>query len=209
MSTNSPTAVGPSNADRQNGAKPTPELIDAINQVFALFRRNYLNQYHKAFGDVEELNHTKRLWLEILNRFTPQAILQGARGVIENSEYLPSLHTMIRYCEQADTATAFPDPHSAYSEACRAPSPKAAYGWSHLAVYHAGKACDWYFLQTHSESVAFPIFKEKYAEICAKVRMGLTLSEPTQVKVAAIEAVPTDKGQAIENLAALRAKLGL
>ncbi|HMW48308.1 MAG TPA: hypothetical protein PKC70_08435, partial [Cellvibrionaceae bacterium] len=67
MSTNSPTAAGPNNSSRTSGAKATPELIDAINQVFALFRRNYLNQYHKAFGDVEELNHTKRLWLEILS----------------------------------------------------------------------------------------------------------------------------------------------
>ena len=145
MSTNSPTAAGPNNTGRTGGAKASPELIDAINQTFALFRRNYLNQYHKAFGDLEELNHTKRLWLEILGRFSPQAILLGARGVIENSEYLPSLHTMIHYCEQADSTTAFPDSHSAYIEACRAPSPKAANAWSHLAVYHAGKACDWYF----------------------------------------------------------------
>lgn len=209
MSTNSPTAAGPNSPGRSTGAKAAPELIDAINQVFALFRRNYLNQYHKAFGDLEELNHTKRLWLEILSRFTPQAILMGARGVIENSEYLPSLHTMIRYCEQADSATAFPDPHSAYSEACRAPSPKAAYKWSHLAVYYAGKACDWYFLQTHSEAVAFPVFKEKYAEICAKVRAGLSLPEPIAPAATSLEAVPTAKTEAVEKLAALRAKLDL
>jgi hypothetical protein len=209
LSTNSPTAAGPNSAGRPNGGKTSPELIDAINQVFALFRRNYLNQYHKAFGDVEELNHTKRLWLEILARFTPQAILLGARGVIENSEYLPSLHTMIRYCEQADSTTAFPDPHSAYSEACRAPSPKASFAWSHLAVYYAGKACDWYFLQTHSESVAFPVFKEKYLDICAKVRAGLTLAEPVAPVVAVLEAVPTEKAEAIEKLAQMRAKLNL
>jgi hypothetical protein len=209
LSTNSPTAAGPNNTGRTGGAKASPELIDAINQTFALFRRNYLNQYHKAFGDVEELNHTKRLWLEILSRFTPQAILLGARGVIENSEYLPSLHTMIHYCEQADSSTAFPDPHSAYSEACRAPSPKASYKWSHLAVYYAGKACDWYFLQSQTEAVAFPVFREKYLELCAKVRAGLALPEPTPIVSAAIEAVPTDKSQAIEKLAALRAKLEL
>ncbi|HEY6528752.1 MAG TPA: replication protein P [Cellvibrionaceae bacterium] len=209
MSTNSPTAAGPNNSGRPLGGKTSPELIDAINQVFALFRRNYLNQYHKAFGDVEELNHTKRLWLEILTRFTPQAILLGARGVIENSEYLPSLHTMIRYCEQADSTTAFPDPHSAYSEACRAPSPKAAFTWSHLAVYYAGKACDWYFLQTHSEALAFPVFKEKYLDLCAKIRAGLMLAPPAVQVAAALEVVPTDKKEALEKLAAIRAKLEL
>lgn len=209
MSTNSPTAAGPNNSGRNGGAKTSPELIDAINQVFALFRRNYLNQYHKAFGDLEELNHTKRLWLEILGRFSPQAILLGARGVIENSEYLPSLHTMIHYCEQADSTTVFPDAHSAYIEACRAPSPKAANAWSHLAVYHAGKACDWYFLQTQAEAVAFPVFKEKYQEICAKVRAGLTLNAPKAPAVVAIEAVATTKAEAVEKLAVLRAKLDL
>lgn len=209
MSTNSPTAAGPNNSGRNGGAKTSPELIDAINQVFALFRRNYLNQYHKAFGDLEELNHTKRLWLEILGRFSPQAILLGARGVIENSEYLPSLHTMIHYCEQADSTTAFPDAHSAYIEACRAPSPKASFNWSHLAIYYAGKACDWYFLQTHSEAVAFPVFKEKYQEICAKVRAGLTLNAPKAPAVAVIEAAPTTKAEAVEKLAALRAKLDM
>lgn len=207
MSTNSPTAVGPNN--RGPAGKPSPELIDAINQVFALFRRNYLNQYHKAFGDVEELNHTKRLWLEILSRFSPQTILRGARGVIENSEYLPSLHTMIHHCEQADSDTAFPDPHSAYSEACRAPSPKAAYPWSHLAVYYAGKACDWYFLQTHSEVTAFPIFKEKYLELCAKIRAGLILPAPIVATQNTLAAVPMDKTQALEKLAELRAKLDI
>ncbi|MEY4590886.1 MAG: hypothetical protein RL497_2962 [Pseudomonadota bacterium] len=209
MSTNSPTAAGHNNAGRPQGAKASAELIDAINQVFALFRRNYLNQYHKAFGDVEELNHTKRLWLEILGRFTPQAILLGARGVIENSEYLPSLHTMIHYCEQADNTTAFPDPHSAYTEACRAPSPKAAFTWSHLAVYYAGKSCDWYFLHTQSEAVAYPVFKAKYLDVCAKVRAGATLVAPSAPAIAALEAVPTDKAQAIEKLAQLRANLEL
>lgn len=209
MSTNSPTVAGPNNSARASGAKASPELIDAINQVFALFRRNYLNQYHKAFGDVEELNHTKRLWLEILSRFTPQAILLGARGVIENSEYLPSLHTMIHYCEQADSSTAFPDPHSAYSEACRAPSPKATYKWSHLAVYYAGKACDWYFLQSQTEAVAFPVFREKYLEICAKVRAGLTLPLPASAQEVAIQSIPTDRQTAIKKMTDLRNKLGL
>lgn len=205
MSKNSPTAAGPASP----GSAKNTQLIDAINQVFALFRRNYHNQYHKAFGDVEELNHVKRLWLEILGRFSPIAILQGAKGVIENSEYLPTLHTMIRYCEQAQENTAFPDAHSAYTEACRAPSPKAGFNWSHPVVYYTGKACDWYFLQTHSEAQAYPVFREKYQELCSKVRAGLVLEPPNSPALVEIPGEPLAKSANRERLEALRRSLDL
>ncbi len=204
MSKNSPTAAG-----QTRPATANKELVDAINQVFALFRRNYHNQYHKAFGDVEELNHVKRLWLEMLGRFSPLAILQGAKGVIENSEYLPTLHTMIHHCEQAQVGTAYPDPHTAYVEACRAPSPKAAFAWSHPLVYYTGKACDWYFLQSHSEAQAFPIFREKYAELCAKVRAGLILPPPQAAALVVLEGEPLAREVNLEKLAELRANLDL
>ena len=43
-----------------------PALVDAINQVFALFRLNYHNQYYSAYHDAEQLNQIKRLWLDSL-----------------------------------------------------------------------------------------------------------------------------------------------
>lgn len=150
-------------------------MIDALNQVFTLFRLNYHNQYLKAFGNTEELNEVKRLWLEMLGRFNAPTLLSAAKCVIENNEFLPTLHTMIHYCEKMSAHDALPDAHSAYIEACRAPSPKAAYDWSHPAVYHAGKQCDWYFLQSSAENIAYPIFKQKYNDVCAQVRSGALL----------------------------------
>lgn len=205
MSKNSQTAVGPAKA----GAVKSPELVDAINQIFALFRRNYLNQYHKAFGDVEELNHTKRLWLEILARFSPETLLLAARAVIENNEFLPTLHTMISYCEKVGVGTAFPDPHTAYLEACRAPSPKAEFAWSHLAVYYAGRACDWYFLQTQPEAVAFPIYRDKYQDLCSQIRGGLQLQPPAARALEEVIGEPVSKEQGLEKLANLRKQLDL
>ena len=113
--------------------------IEAVNQVFALFKLNYHNQFYKAFSNTEELNAARRLWSEALRHFASEVLLKAAKSIIENSEYLPTLRTMIKYCEEHSNIQ-LPDAHAAYIEACRAASPKANFKWSHLAVYYAGKA---------------------------------------------------------------------
>ena len=41
-----------------------PDLIDAINEIFAMFQVNYHNQYYSAFGDSNDSeNLAKKLWL--------------------------------------------------------------------------------------------------------------------------------------------------
>lgn len=206
MPNNSPTAAGPSS--RESNARRV-ELVDAINQVFTLFRLNYHNQYLKAFGNTAELNEVKRLWLEMLGRFEPAAILSAAKTVIENSEFLPTLHTMIHNCERASSRGGLPDVHTAYLEACRAPSPKAAYHWSHPAVYYTGKACDWFFLQTNPEAVAYPVFKQKYEEICADVRSGAILPPIEVPALPETSEQPLDRQTNQTRLNALRASLDL
>lgn len=185
-------------------------LIDAINQVFTLFRLNYHNQYLKAFGNTEELNEVKRLWLEMLGRFSASTLLSAAKTIIENSEYLPTLHTMIYYCEKNSSDGNLPDAHGAYIEACRAPSPKATYKWSHLAVYHAGKACDWHFLQSSPESIAFPIYKKKYQDICESIRGGALLETPAKPAIEHDTKEKTvSKEDAQQRLTALKSSLNL
>lgn len=213
MLNNSPTAVGPSEPPQssKDAAAQARRLamVDAINQVFTLFRLNYHNQYLKAFGNAAELNEVKRLWLEMLGRFDARTLLSAAKMVIETSEYLPTLRTMIHYCEKASSDLDLPDAHSAYIEACRAPSPKAAYDWSHPAVYHAGKRCDWYFLQTQPESVAFPIYRDIYEEICQAVRNGTQLEPPVPPALPEKAPEPLDRARNQEKLQALRSSLKL
>ena len=199
----------PTEAGQTKEAPKREHYIDAINQVFALFRLNYHAQFFKAFSTEAELTQIKKLWLGELARFTPETLLRAAKSILESSDFLPTLHTMIRHCESHSDTAKLPDPHSAYIEACRAPSPKARYRWSHPVVYHAGKACDWYFLQTSAESVAYPVFKRKYQDFCERVRAGEELAlEPENV----IEHKPApapDKAANIEKLKALRAALDL
>ena len=215
MKNNSPTEAGQTNLRQSKGSTQakakvnngTPQ-IDAINQVFALFKLNYHNQFYKAFSNNTELNSVKRLWLETLGRFSPEELLRGAKSVIEQSEYLPTLKTMIQHCD-AQNNSGLPDVHSAYIEACSAPSPKVQHRWRHPAVYYAGKTCDWYFLQSNSEYIAFPIFKREYELICQKVVAGLELKMPIPEQIEEKPLPPLSKEENSRHLKSLRKSLKL
>ncbi len=184
-------------------------MIDAINQVFALFRINYHNQYYSAFNQVELLNQAKRLWLNSLSQFTPEAILRGAKKVIEESEYLPTLNRMIRACQGNLEEFGLPDAHRAYVEACQAPNPKAAYRWSHPAVYHAGSASDWYFLASSNEKDAFPVFERHYQRLCARVIAGEQLPAPNVPALPKEIVQPLSREENIKRMEELRKSLDI
>ena len=88
------------------------------------------------------------------NPKTDEALLRGAKRAIESSEYLPTLKKMIDCCQGDMESHGLPSAHNAYIEACRAPSPKSGYNWSHPAVYHAGKMSDWHFIGNNTERTA-------------------------------------------------------
>lgn len=204
----STTAAG--QADRRSEqATPTDAHIDAINQVFALFRINYHNQYYAAFKDNELLNQARRLWLNSLAQFAPETILRGARRVIEESEYLPTLNRMIRACQGDPEKFGLLDAHAAYVEACRAPSPKSVHNWSHPAVYHAGCASDWYFLMTNAEKVAFPIFERHYLKLCERVMNGAELPAPNVQLLPETIETPLSKEENLKRMEDLRKQLDL
>jgi len=150
-------------------------MVDAINQIFSEFAFAYHNQFHKAFPDRESVAIAKEYWLSCLSQFTPRQITAAARKLVSNSEYMPTLPAVIKTCNSGLDLYGLPDAREAYLEACRAPTPKAAYQWSHAAVYHAGKASDWYVLANQSETVAWPIFAAHYERLCAQVIRGETL----------------------------------
>lgn len=212
MSKTSPTAAGPNSgsADQQERrTPPTSAHIDALNEIFALFRINYHNQYYKAYSDTQVLNQIKKLWLESLSQFAPETILRGARKVIEESEFLPTLNRMMRACQGDPEKFGLLDAHKAYVEACRAPSPKAGYHWSHPAIYHAGCAADWFFLATNSEKVAFPIFERHYLKLCERVMNGEQLPAPNAPALPQTIETPLSKEENQKRMEALRKQLDL
>lgn len=205
MQSSSTTAAG----QAEEPAKATQAHIEAITQVFALFRINYHNQYYSAFGDVELLHQAQRLWLNSLLQFAPETILRGAKKVMEESDYLPTLNRMIRACQGSPEDFGLPDAHKAYIEACQAPSPKAAYAWSHPAVFHAGCASDWYFLASNTEKNAFPIFERHYLRLCERVINGEELPAPNLPALPQQVETPLSKEENLKRMNTLRKQLDL
>ncbi|MEZ5530365.1 MAG: replication protein P [Porticoccaceae bacterium] len=200
-STNSATAAG------QQPERPL-HLIDTINQVFALFRLNYHNQFYSAYSDTDLLNQVKRLWLEALAHFSSEQILQGAKRVIETSDYLPTLNRMMQCCEEFSAPEGLPAPRQAYLEACNAPSPKAEFHWSHPLVYHAGLATGWYRLANEPENSSYPAFLEHYRRLARELARGQQLALPDPDN-SGQEKQPLSREEARRKLAELKSSLAL
>ena len=176
-----------------------------MNEVFGLLKLSYHNQFNAAFPDVQTLNHAKRLWLESLAGFSPEQILAGTKRAIKQCEYLPTIHKMLQLCAEGDSG--LPEPRAAYREACNAPSPKANYKWSHPAVYHAGRAADWFFLANNPEQSAYPVFAAHYKKICERLMAGEQLPAPEQTLLERKPTKPLSKSENAKKLAELRAQL--
>ncbi len=183
--------------------------VEVINQVFALFRINYHNQFYSAFSDTSLLNQAKRLWLESLRHYNPEQILLGARKVIEESDYLPTLHRMLSACDDAGSALGMPASREAYLEACNAASPKAAQTWSHPAVYHAGCKTGWYELAHRPESETWPLYRGHYQRLCRRVMAGETLAKVSPPALTEAGDEPLPKAEGLRRLRVLRDQLDL
>ena len=185
-------------------------LIEAINQVFALFRLNYHNQYYAAWSDSQQLGQVKRLWLEALSEFSDELILMGARRAIEGSDYLPTLNRMLASCSEALSELGLPSADEAYEEACLAPSPKAEAAWSHPIVYLAGRDTSWYLLANHARNEAWPVFQSHYNRWMKRALHGETLVIPERKQLEApSEAAKMDLSDRKAALSALRKEIGL
>jgi hypothetical protein len=201
--TTSTTPPGPTSEPR------SPEHVEAINQVFALFRLNYHNQYYAAYPDAEQVIQIKKLWLDSLGDYPVEQILRGARHAIENSEYLPTLHRMHECCVAGLSEFGLPSAHDAYVEACQRPSPKSAQPWSHAAVYLAGRDADWFFLANHTEREAYPVFSEHYQRWCAAVLRGEELEVPNPAALEQSASEPLSREEQLSQLQKLKQDTGL
>jgi len=68
--------------------------------MFAEFELVYHNQYHKAFNSKEKEDWAKKLWYNNLKEFSAQQILDAAHRAIRESDYLPAVHGVLKYCEK-------------------------------------------------------------------------------------------------------------
>ena len=185
------------------------DRVDAINQIFAEFEFAYHNQFHKAFSDAESQIIAKKYWLASLEQYSPQQIVHAAKQVIRKQDYLPSIATLVKACEQGLDLFGLPSPRQAYIEACGASSPKRDYQWSHEAVYLAGQAAGWFVLANEPETRALPLFEYHYQLLCRRVingeRLEAVVATPLPDKISR----PLSKLEAKARLAKMKAELGL
>lgn len=212
-SSNSPTAAGQKGLSK--GYKPRPQAtptsghVDAINQMFTKFQLAYHNQFHKAFGNEEQLTMAKQLWLNTLCDLAPERLADGTRRAIQESKFLPTLQAIREFCDPRPEELGLPDPYNAYVEACQAPSPKSEFAWSHPAVYLAGKASDWFFLASSSESKALPVFKRNYEILCERVMQGEQLDLPLPKAIPETINTPLTNAERKERMKAMRKELDI
>lgn len=177
--------------------------------MFTKFQLAYHNQFHKAFASDEQLMMAKQLWLNTLCDLSPQRLTEGTRRAIKASKFLPTLQSIREYCDPSPEELGLPDVYAAYVEACRAPSPKAEYHWSHPAVYFAGKASDWFFLANNVESKALPVFKRNYDILCERVLAGEELELPVPLAIPENISKPLSNLERKERMKALRKETGI
>lgn len=192
-----------------DSATPTAAHVDAINAMFTKFQLAYHNQFHKAFANDEQITMAKQLWLNNLADLSADRIVAGTKRAIRESEFLPTPHTIRKFCDPKPQELGLPDAHQAYLEACRAASPKNQQHWSHPAVYLAGKASDWFFLASNAEAKAFPVFKRNYEILCERVLQGEQLDTPVPVAIPETLSQPLSNEERKQRLQAMREQLGI
>lgn len=142
------------------------------------------------------MNMAKRLWSRLLGEYSPAVIMRAAEKAVKESSWLPSVHEVLARCDVADSL-GLPSAHAAYMEACRAPSPKKEYSWSHPAVYYAGRASDWFFLANTVEEQAFPVFRRNYDILLKRLQDGeqIDIDIPPALPEEIIQPLPRDEQQ--------------
>lgn len=198
----------PAHASRSTQA-PREDYVEAINQIFALFRLNYHNQYYSAYPDAEQVKQVKKLWFESLNKYPVRILLQAAKSAIEKSEYLPTLSRMHEQCVAQLSNSGLPDAHQAYLQACQAPSPKASQSWSHPIVYLAGRDTGWFMLANEPEAKAFKAFEQHYQKYLERVLQGEAFDVPALPAPESRAPEPLDKEVQLEFLAKLKTQTQL
>lgn len=187
--------------------KPTAAHVDAINAMFTQFQLAYHNQFHKAFANDEQITMAKQLWLNSLSDLGAERIAAGTSRAIRESEYLPTLQTIRKFCKPTAAELGVPDAYHAYLEACRAPAPKLEFAWSHPIVYLAGTASDWFFLASSSEAKAWPVYKQNYDVLLERLERGEQLRLPNTNALPASVSTPLSNEENKERMRKLRADL--
>jgi hypothetical protein len=147
-------------------------------------------------------------WAAALSDLTEAQIKLGVVKARDFNGFF-NLPAFRELCRVSPEDLGLPDAKKAYTEACRAASPKAKQKWSHPAVYHAGVMTGWFELASFPEDQIYPRFKTFYTGLIDRVMKGEALDAPMMEALPEKVTVILEPEENQKRMAELRASLNI
>ncbi len=157
------------------------EIKTRVNMIFARFMAIYGHKFKSCFETQDEIRIAKREWALSLGGYTEPELVAAIDYCKEHSAWMPTISEFLAVLRDLTGDHGLPAAKCAYEEACLHAENASTHHWTHLAIYHAGKATGWFRLRTEDEADVFPDFRYNYAVVCRRVRSGEELHTPVPV----------------------------
>lgn len=160
----------------------------------------YGHKWTSSFGDSDEGNY----WLATLRELTTDHLKIGLERCTSSGDaWPPSAPEFKSMCLPTAQDFGLPQAHESYLEACNNSHNVLGHGWSHNAVYEAGRRCGWHGIKCGS--ITEKQFNVIYEGVCQDVMAGKSIIAP-KVEYDALEKkggnkTNTEKAKAARDLA--------
>lgn len=146
--------------------------------IFARFMVIYGHKFKSCFETQDEIRIAKREWAISLTGYTESELVAAIDYCKENSEWMPTISEFVKVLRDLTGDCGLPSCQHAYEEACLHADHPRKHNWTHPAIYHAGRATDWFRLRSEDQPEVYPDFRYNYEVICRRVRSGEQLDLP-------------------------------
>ncbi|USE36401.1 replication protein P [Endozoicomonas sp. SCSIO W0465] len=167
------------------GRRPEPEGITPkrIADLFGIMIGLFGGKWVQSHGSSDRTGQ----WWETLKDLHPNQLLMGIRRVRqEGREWPPSAPEFRKLCQPLPEELGLPTLAKAWREANEHASQPGVHGWSHRAVYLAGRAAGWYELRNAGTAEECREVKRKfgavYQEFVNRECQGLPLEERLSIE---------------------------
>lgn len=152
--------------------------------IFARFMAIYGHKFKSCFETEEEIRIAKREWALSLEGYSEAELVAAVDRCKETLAWMPAIAEFLALLSQVRGGDGLPSAREAYVEACLHADHPLEHGWSHDAVYRAGRETGWFALRSEEETLVFPRFRYVYEQLCQRVRAGETLEGVVPAKQA-------------------------
>lgn len=146
--------------------------------IFARFMTIYGHKFKSTFENENEIRIAKREWALSLRDYNEQELVAAVNRCKEEFVWMPTVSEFLSILKKGFEDYGLPSSLRAYHEACMHAGQPRKHGWSHAAVYFAGRETDWFRLRTEEKSEVLADFEFNYRKLCQRVVAGEELEVP-------------------------------